>query len=124
MIGHQACRQNCWIPELRPHSSVNQIQDLQSENPRPSGVTHLLLTLGKASPCVCVFPLFLEREFPPSTLTKLGSGVQRAGLQCTTAVASLDTHTLFCPQAPDPEALSPRTAGAVEEDGPPSPPQR
>lgn len=68
-----------------------------------------------------MFPLFLEREFPPSTLTKpkLGSEVQREGLHYTTAVASLDVHTLFCPQAPDPEALSPRTAGAVEEDGPP-----
>lgn len=76
MIGHQACRQNCWIPGLQPHSSVNQIQDLQSDNPRPSWVTHLLLTLGKAS---LLLPLFLEREFPPSTLTKpkLGSVVQR-----------------------------------------------
>lgn len=57
-----------------------------------------------------MFPLFLEREFPPSTLTKprLESEVGRKGLGLTTAVASLDRHSPFQspgsrPRGPEPK---------------------
>lgn len=68
-----------------------------------------------------MFPLFLEREFPPSTLTKLklGSEVGREGLKFTTAVASLDRHSPFLSPGSRPRGPSRKTAGAVE-DGPSS----
>lgn len=57
-----------------------------------------------------MFPLFLEREFPPSTLTKprLESEVGREGLELTTAVTSLDRHSPFRspgsrPRGPEPK---------------------